>query len=81
LAIAPPSPILTPYMEIRIDTTTVRVVQADITTLAVDAIVNAANSHLWMGGGVAGAIILAVRGREAEEAFARVLRAMASAAS
>lgn len=30
--------------------------QADITTLSVDAIVNAANSHGWLGGGVAGAI-------------------------
>lgn len=43
-------------MEIHLAGTTIRVVQADITTLEVDAIVNAANSHLWMGGGVAGAI-------------------------
>ena len=32
------------------------VVEGDITSLDVDAIVNAANDHLWMGAGVAGAI-------------------------
>ena len=32
------------------------VVAGDITTLAVDAIANAANNRLWMGAGVAGAI-------------------------
>jgi O-acetyl-ADP-ribose deacetylase (regulator of RNase III) len=32
------------------------VVEGDITTLDVDAIANAANDHLWMGAGVAGAI-------------------------
>jgi O-acetyl-ADP-ribose deacetylase (regulator of RNase III) len=32
------------------------VVESDITALTVDAIANAANDHLWMGAGVAGAI-------------------------
>jgi O-acetyl-ADP-ribose deacetylase len=36
--------------------TELEVVQGDITALEVDAIANAANNHLWMGAGVAGAI-------------------------
>ncbi len=35
---------------------TVEVIEADITTLAVDAVANAANTHLIHGGGVAAAI-------------------------
>jgi O-acetyl-ADP-ribose deacetylase (regulator of RNase III) len=45
-----------PAAERTIGSTRVRLVQGDITTLDVDAIVNAANDRLWMGGGVAGAI-------------------------
>lgn len=40
----------------RIGSSLIRLVQGDMTALAVDAIVNAANDRLWMGGGVAGAI-------------------------
>ena len=39
-----------------IGATTIEVIQGDITACAVDALVNAANNHLWMGAGVAGAI-------------------------
>jgi O-acetyl-ADP-ribose deacetylase (regulator of RNase III) len=36
--------------------TDVSLARGDITTQVVDAVVNAANDHLWMGAGVAGAI-------------------------
>ncbi|TFF93194.1 MAG: hypothetical protein EU543_04195, partial [Promethearchaeota archaeon] len=42
--------------ELKIDHSKIRLVKGDITELDVDAIVNAANSQLIMGGGVAGAI-------------------------
>jgi O-acetyl-ADP-ribose deacetylase len=43
-------------MERTIKGKTLRLVQGDLTELDVDAIVNAANAHLVLGGGVAGAI-------------------------
>ena len=41
--------------ERRLGSVTVSLVQGDICARPVEAIVNAANDHLWMGGGVAGA--------------------------
>lgn len=43
-------------MEIKVNGTIIELVKGDITELDVDCIVNAANSMLKMGGGVAGAI-------------------------
>lgn len=43
-------------MEFRVNNSLIRLAEADITDLAVDAIVNPANAQLVLGGGVAGAI-------------------------
>jgi len=42
--------------ELRLRDKVIRLVEGDIVEQETDAIVNAANSHLWMGAGVAGAI-------------------------
>jgi O-acetyl-ADP-ribose deacetylase len=47
------------------------VVEGDITQLEVDAIANAANDHLWMGAGVAGAIKRAAGEEVEREAVAK----------
>ena len=44
----------------------IEVYQGDITRLELDALVNAANNYLWMGGGVAGAL-KRVGGQEIED--------------
>jgi O-acetyl-ADP-ribose deacetylase len=43
-------------MKTTVGKTALEIVAGDITDLAVDAVVNAANTELWMGAGVAGAI-------------------------
>ena len=43
-------------MELNVQDTVIALLKGDITDLAVDSIVNAANSNLQLGGGVAGAI-------------------------
>lgn len=44
------------------------IIQNDITTMPTDAIVNAANAHLRMGGGVCGAIFLAAGAAKLQQA-------------
>ncbi len=58
-------------MEVSVGGVLLRVVEGDITQMATDAIVNAANNHFWMGGGVAGAIKRAGGGNIETEAMSR----------
>src|SRR3954454_16247288 len=52
----------------KVGSTEITVVVGDLLQARVEAIVNAANSHLWMGGGVAGAITRAAGSSVEEEA-------------
>jgi O-acetyl-ADP-ribose deacetylase (regulator of RNase III) len=51
-----PIPSLRSFMKIHVGNGEITVVLGDIADQETDAIVNAANTHLWMGAGVAGAI-------------------------
>ncbi len=54
--------------------TTIQLVRGDITTMLVDAIVNAANRDLREGGGVCGAIFSAAGARELQQACDQAIR-------
>ena len=57
--------------QVRIGNATLEVLRGDITEQDVEAIVNAANNHLWMDAGVAGAIKRAGGPRIEQEAVAQ----------
>lgn len=58
-------------MEVQVGGVLFQVVQGDITTVETDAVVNAANNHFWMGGGVAGAMKRAGGGNIESEAMSQ----------
>lgn len=49
-----------------------RIVRNDITHMKADAIVNAANEHLWQGGGVCGAIFTAAGAKKMQKACDKI---------
>lgn len=55
--------------------TTIQLVRGDITTMLVDAVVNAANRDLREGGGVCGAIFSAAGARQLQKACDEAIRA------
>src|SRR5215813_8173863 len=58
-------------MIITVGETSIETQQGDISQAAVDAVVNAANNHLWMGAGVAGALKRAGGSEVEREAVAK----------
>jgi O-acetyl-ADP-ribose deacetylase (regulator of RNase III) len=58
-------------MVVTVGQTTIEAQKGDITQAQVEAVVNAANNHLWMGGGVAGALKRAGGSEIEREAMAK----------
>ena len=66
-------------MRVPVGSTAIEIIQGDIAAQDTDAVVNAANNHLWMGAGVAGAIKRAGGESIEEEAVAKGPIAVGSA--
>src|SRR5436190_10313611 len=58
-------------MVVTIGHVAIQILKGDIAQANVEAVVNAANNHLWMGGGVAGALKRAGGGEIEREAMAK----------
>ena len=58
-------------MEASVEGVRISITKGDITEVETDAVVNAANNHFWMGGGVAGALKRAGGGNIETEAMSR----------